>query len=321
MAFVNKEQNQHQADNEQPVASIIVPAYNSKRTIRQCLSSLLAQQTAHSYEVILVDSSKDETPQIAREEFPQVRLIHLEQQTYPGSARNLGIRHARGKILAFMDSDCVADPDWLERIIAAHAQLDAAAIFGAVRNGTPTSVIGTVCYLIEFNEFLPRAKPRYTDILLGGNVGYKQEIFSKHNIFFTDIFPSEDTIFAWTLRQKREKIYFDPGILVAHLNRTSFSGLLRHQHTLGKASAEARRTTNLRGQIFVKYPWLCLGLPLARWARAALRLLRTDLKYFWVFLALTPLYLIASSAWSFGFISKGSFTPTRIQIEPSRAGT
>jgi hypothetical protein len=90
---------------------------------------------------------------------------------------------------------------------------------------------------------------------------------------------------------------------------------------LGKASAEARRTTSLRGQIFVKYPWLCLGLPLVRWTRAALRLARTDLSYFLFFLALTPLYLTASAAWSFGFISKGNFKPVRIQIEPSRAGT
>ena len=317
---MSKESKQHKPNNDRLMASIIVPAYNSRRTIRQCLSSLLAQQTSHRYEVVLVDSSKDETPQIVRDEFPQVQLIHLEQQTYPGSARNLGIRQARGRILAFMDSDCVAEANWLDRIIAAHEKTDAAAIFGAVKNGTPTSIIGTVCYLIEFNEFLPRSKPRDSDILLGGNVGYKQEVFSKHNIGFTDIFPSEDTIFAWTLRQKNEKIYFDPGILVAHLNRTSFSGLLRHQHTLGKASAEARRTTSLRGQIFVKYPWLCLGLPLVRWARAALRLARTDLKYFLVFLALSPLYLIASSAWSFGFMSKGSFKSTRIQIEPSRVG-
>jgi glycosyltransferase involved in cell wall biosynthesis len=318
---VNIEQNQHQTEKDRPAASIIVPAYNSKRTIRQCLGSLLAQQTSHSYEVILVDSSKDETPQIVLDEFPQVRLIHLEQQTYPGSARNLGISHARGKILAFMDSDCVADANWLERIIAAHGKMDAVAIFGAVKNGTPNSIIGTVSYLIEFNEFLPRSKPRYTDILLGGNVGYKQEVFGKHNICFTDIFPSEDTIFAWTLRQKNEKIFFDPSILVAHLNRTSFSGILRHQHTLGKASAEARRTTSLRGQIFVKYPWLCLGLPFVRWTRAALRLARTDLGYFFIFFALTPLYLTASAAWSFGFISKGNFKPVRIQIEPSRAGT
>jgi len=192
--------------------------------------------------------------------------------------------------------------------------MNVAAVYGAVKNGTPWSLFGTVSYLSEFNEFLPQIKPHYSTILLGGNVGYKREVFNEHDICFTDIFPSEDTIFAWTLKQKGEKIYFDPSVLVYHINRTKFKELIRHQNTLGKASAEARRTTRLSGQIFVKYPLLSLALPIVRWCRAALRIIKVSLPQFLLFVLLTPIYLIASVAWSFGFLSKGRFSEAKIKI-------
>jgi len=106
---INVPKSQTHSEKIPVLASVIVPSYNSMRTIRRCLHSILAQETSFPFEVICVDSSKDETPDIISREFPQVRLIHIERQTYPGSARNLGIRQAQGSIIACTDSDCIVD--------------------------------------------------------------------------------------------------------------------------------------------------------------------------------------------------------------------
>src|SRR3546814_9394764 len=96
------------------VVSVIVPVWNSATHLQACIDSLLRQTLARDeYEVILVDNgSLDESLAIAQ----SCKGVRLFVEKRPGSyaARNLGISAARGEYVAFMDSDCVADPGWLE---------------------------------------------------------------------------------------------------------------------------------------------------------------------------------------------------------------
>lgn len=89
--------------------SVVVPSYNGSSTIRRCLSSLLGQRRPAD-EMIVVDSSDDETPAIIENEFSQVHLIHREDQTFCGAARNIGVQVASGNIIAMTDTDCIAVP-------------------------------------------------------------------------------------------------------------------------------------------------------------------------------------------------------------------
>ena len=303
--------------NDAMICSVVIPSYNSKRTIMQCLESIKKMKTMHSYEVIVVDSSSDETPDLIRTHFPEFKLIHLEEQTYPGSARNLGFMEAKANIIAFVDSDCTVAEDWLEKMVEAHRQYEDAAIVGSVGNGTPKSIVGTTGYLVEFNEWTPKTKPRIINAILGGNVSYKKEIIQKHRLSYTDIFPSEDTIFAWDLNSKGETIRYDPTIVVYHLNRTELKILLRHQVVMGKSVAESRRITGLFGQTFIKYPWLSVGLPAVRFSRAGYRLFRQDFKTFLLFLLYSPLYFICVLLWVYGFASKSKFDETKIKYDHS----
>src|SRR3989344_1873665 len=100
---------------KRPIISVIIPSYNSQRYIARCLHSVISQHTTLPYEIIVVDSSKDETPFIIKKNFPSVQLISLKNQTFPGAARNIGVEKSQGKIIAFIDSDCIAASDWLEK--------------------------------------------------------------------------------------------------------------------------------------------------------------------------------------------------------------
>src|SRR5262249_52475952 len=88
-----------------PPAAVIVPALNSSRTIERCMKALAAQQTEHLFEVLVVHSGEDDTCALAARAFPGVRALQLPRRALAATARNAGVRQARGDIFAFLDSD------------------------------------------------------------------------------------------------------------------------------------------------------------------------------------------------------------------------
>ena len=84
--------------------SVIIPTYNSAKYIRNALESVLSQ-TYSNFEIVVVnDGSTDNTDEILRPYFD--RIIYMEQKnTGPAAARNVGIQHAKGDFIAFLDAD------------------------------------------------------------------------------------------------------------------------------------------------------------------------------------------------------------------------
>ena len=125
-----------------------------------CLNALQQQSYTGQYDITLVDSSDDKTPEIVSSDYPNVKLIHLEKRTDPGTARNIGTGEAKGDLIAFVDSDCVPAHDWLERIVCAHDS-KYAIIGGVVKNGNDgNDRVGCAGYISEFREFLPEQPKR-----------------------------------------------------------------------------------------------------------------------------------------------------------------
>jgi len=289
-----------EARTEVPV-TVIVPCYNSERTIRDCLNAILGQRTDVRYEVVVVDSSSDRTPQIVENEFKSVRLIHLERRTYAGAARNIGARSTTAGFCLMIDSDCVARPDLLDRMIARHKEGEYAAVGGSLANGTPKSLSGLTGYLLEFKEFIPSAPMRIVNSVPTANVAYRKEALEKYGYFDDDMWLSEDILFNWKMHNSGERILFDPAIEATHLNRTGWKEVLSYQISLGACSAEARRRGALPGDVLLRHPILITLMPFVRLFRAASWLVRLDLKTFLMFLLISPMYLLGSGLWSFGF--------------------
>jgi len=102
-----------QAAGDEPLFSVVIPAFNRVDLLEQTLNSVFAQRFT-SYELIVVDDgSTDSTVDFLRSLEP--RLTFLTQSNRgPASARNLGVSRARGAYLAFLDSDDVWFPWTLE---------------------------------------------------------------------------------------------------------------------------------------------------------------------------------------------------------------
>ena len=94
--------------------SVVIPAYNSADTIEETLQSVLTQKF-REHEVIVVNDGSPDTEKFERAIRSQLEdIIYIRQRNFgAGPARNLGIEHARGEIIAFLDADDIWMPDFL----------------------------------------------------------------------------------------------------------------------------------------------------------------------------------------------------------------
>lgn len=96
-----------------PEVSVIVPVWNDRARLEACLEAISSQDyRVDRVEILVIDNGSADEPQQLARRFPAVRFLH---EPRPGSyhARNLGVKRARGPILAFTDSDCTPAGDWL----------------------------------------------------------------------------------------------------------------------------------------------------------------------------------------------------------------
>lgn len=280
--------------------SVVIPSYNQPETVQRCIGSILEQDFDGAYEIIIVDSS-EKLKQDALAAFcariPKVQLIPLEQQTFPGSARNIGIKAAKGEVIALIDSDCVAKPNWLENI---WKNMEHNVILtGVIENGTEDSVYGTCSFLVEFNHFLDfsgHKAPAHAAATC--NFACRKEVFDKIG-YFTDDRAFEDMLFCKKFTDQGGQIFRINGIRIAHLNKTDLAGIRRNQTMLGKFSAIVRRAHGMPPQLVFKFPILAFALAKFRYLSIFSRVIRS--KYWAKFLLYTPVILYLLVHWSKGF--------------------
>ena len=285
---------------------MIIPSYNARATISDCLASLVSQKTSFGFEIVLFDSSADGTDEIISRDFPSVRLIHAAQRTLAGDARNAAIQASRGSILCFIDTDCIASDGWLEGLVAQiDAIADAGAVCGGVRPANPGALLGHALFLLEFRPFHHSMPPRALGTFVTCNVAMRREVFEKYGPFPQGIWPAEDAILAERLRSAGERIVFHPRCIVAHINRVHWLEVLRHAYRLGNTTARALRfCDSFPNRWWLDYAWLlALAAPPIMPLRVVVELGARSLTGFLTSSFLLPLTFINYLAWSAGFLS------------------
>lgn len=278
--------------------SVVIPTYNAASSIAACLNSLLANPYPGEVEVIVVDSSVDDTAAIVEEQFPDVRLFRLPTRAFPGDARNLGVARARGGVLAFLDADCIADAHWLEEIARAHEE-PFPAIGGTIDNGNPESYVGWAAYFCKFSQWVPQKRPRRMVEIPTCCLSVKRSAIERWGPFLGGTL-SSDTAFSWRLGAAGHAPLLRPSIKVAHVNQHRLGPLLSNMRTHGRAFAAVRIAergfTRPRRLAFAVLSPL---LPPLLFVRAAARILRHR-KYRREFALAAPVVVLGYAAWAWG---------------------
>lgn len=240
-----------------PLISVIIPTHNSASTIQNCIESLISTSFSRDkFEIIIVDDgSTDETVNIAKR--IGVDKIIETHQCFPGIARNIGVRDARGEFLAFLDSDCKIKVGWFESIIDELQKIQ--AMSGPIENGNTHSLVAWAEYFVEFGGFDYNRKQTSLRFLPGCNQAILKETFEKAG-GFPNVRASEDVIFGELLKKINVKPIFIKNFQILHLCRTKISKVLSNTRLLGRYTVVARRTfPALRYSSVVISRW---GIPL-----------------------------------------------------------
>ena len=223
-----------------PAVSVIMTSYNARSTVARALRSLEAQQTSAEFETLLIDSGDDDTAALVRETFPWVRVLRFEQRMYCGDGRNVGLQESGAPIVAFLDCDCEAAPDFIEQVIAAHRESDALSIGGAVDNANPESAAGWAYYFTEFASWAPGLPAREIDDVPGCSMSIKREGYEAFGPFLGGSYCS-DSAFHWNMARAGHRPRFDPRIRVSHINPEDLSHIAGHAASHGAQFGRVRR--------------------------------------------------------------------------------
>lgn len=135
--------------SETPLFSVVVPVYNKERYIARCVQSIL-DQTFSDFEIIIVcDPSSDDSNAVV-ESFQDKRIrVFYRDQPGPGgyAARNLGIREAKARWIAFLDADDTWNSEHLSNMAAAIRQHPSCDIFAA---GWQNTTAGSASYMMAY---------------------------------------------------------------------------------------------------------------------------------------------------------------------------
>lgn len=202
--------------------SVIVPAFNSEKTIAATIQSILTQHTNKSFELILVDDgSTDNTSEIA-EKFSKTRVLK-QQRKGPAAARNLGAKNAQGEILLFIDADCIASRRWLNEMAFPFRSANVSGVQGAYKS-TQSELSARFAQIeIEDRYDLIKAS-KEIDWIGSYSAGYRKKDFFEAN-GFDESFPlasGEDPALSFKISSNGKKIVFNENAIVYHLHPKNF---------------------------------------------------------------------------------------------------
>lgn len=204
--------------------SVLIVTYNYGRYLRQCLSSVLAQDCGEELEILVVDDgSTDDTPQIAAE-FPQVRYIRQEHLGV-SAARNRALSEATGAFFAFLDADDLWKPEKLRlQMDYLRAHPECQIVFAAYENFLEDGLTGKEPWVQRCITFSTRDQNCLPTAL------FRRELFTTLGMFSTTLSRCEDT--DWTAR------FTQKGVRSAFLPQCLYLRRLHGQNLMNRSDYE-----------------------------------------------------------------------------------
>lgn len=140
-----------------PEVSIVIPTFDRPERLARCLDGLATLRTEARLEVIVADDGGSMPLGRVLESVEHQLDLRLERQRNagPGAARNLGAERARGRLLAFIDDDCVPEPTWITSLLLCHSHDHSALVGGRTINALSANTFAQasqdlVSYLYDY---------------------------------------------------------------------------------------------------------------------------------------------------------------------------
>lgn len=217
-------------------ASVVIPNLNSK-IVDKTIASIKNQSWGlEGVEIIVV--GMDVYGLVKDDEV--VKFIRTEKPVNPARARNMGVESATGEVIFFIDSDCVADPQWMLILLDDYKDGFRVAS-GAI--GFPSGRYWTLCDNVSiFHEYQPSNRRGERRYLPSTNLMVDRTVFNEIGGFDVTLPTAEDLDFTIRTHQSGYKLLFEPRAMVSHLpDRNSLTSILKRSAVFGENSVRVRQ--------------------------------------------------------------------------------
>jgi len=249
--------------------SVVVAVRNEIKYIEKCIKSLYEQDFDGKYEVIVVDGMSDDgTYELLKRLQKKYKFTLLRNPKVNAAAgRNLGIKHAKGKLIAFIDGDAYAYKDWLLNIKRVFEKVNAAGVGGPdllPEDANYTAkAIGSVMtsFLARGGKLNPSTQhslmeeDKYVDHIPTCNLCLKKEIFKKIGLFDEDFVKGQDLELNYRVRKSGYRLFYSSSIRVIHYRKQSIISFAKQIYKWAKAKVALIKKHGIHGLLSYIYLW------------------------------------------------------------------
>ena len=251
-------------DNKsQPKVSVIIPVKNGATHIKDVLDSLMqVGYEKDKLEIIVVDgNSTDGTKEIVAQ-YP-VKLL-TEERPGLNAARNTGLKHSTGEIIAFTDYDCVVPKDWIDKIVKNFQKPEVGCIGGNIigyhndfLSQYADKSVMPVMRIFKKRKILNTVKPPW-HYPAGCNMAFKREAIKKAGMFDEKIrYGFDEDELVERVCKAGYNMVLDPEVVIKHKHRPTLTSLLKQTFNYGRGMGYMLRIKGLKS-LFSKWALYCV---------------------------------------------------------------
>ncbi len=221
-----------------PFVSVVIPMRNEGKHIERCLGSVFAQDyPADRFEVIVVDGdSEDNSREVLARFGDRIRVLRNPSRIVP-TALNIGIRAARGEIIARVDAHTTLAPDYLRRGVEALLRTGADNVGGPMRTAGGGPVAEAIARAMDSRfgigaYFHFAQADRETDTVYMGM--WPRKTFERVGLFDEELVRNQDDELNYRIRRSGGKVYLSVAMRSLYQNRETYRALARQFFEYGK---------------------------------------------------------------------------------------
>jgi cellulose synthase/poly-beta-1,6-N-acetylglucosamine synthase-like glycosyltransferase len=211
-----------------PYVSVIVPVRDGESMISACLDSILATDyPPDRREILVVDNgSSDGTASLI-----QARPVRYLREPKRGvsNARNRGIAESRGEILAFVDADCLVEPQWLTELVRPFEDPEVGSVAGDLQHTPPTTAAERQAarMLGNWQRFAFTSDPAYP---ITANAAYRRDVLDRIGPFDPHMTRAQDVELGLRFQERSGlRLAYAERATARHRNRSTQRGFFRQQ--------------------------------------------------------------------------------------------
>jgi mycofactocin glycosyltransferase len=228
-----------------PAVTVIIPTRDRKEELVECLESVSNQDyPPDKMEVIVIDDgSRDGTDRLAHSALFQI--IRNRQSRGPSYCRNLGVKMAKGEVVAFLDDDCVAGRSWLKDLVPCFQWDKTGAVGGYVDGYSDLTLLDRyekVFSPLNLGRHILFGKDDSSNFYLPGcSLLVRKAVYSEIGGVGETLHLGEDVDFCWRMRASGRYAFYVPAGAVKHKHRNRLATMSKRRADYGTSEAVLAR--------------------------------------------------------------------------------